>query len=421
MIHLTGYFLLCLLLSFATATSAHSNTYPDNRNGLQAIKSPKNRHSSTADVTASSQQAEQRLLDIYHLIASGYSSDAVAQAASLAREYPNFQLAQLVYGDLLAAKIRNLHSWGDIPVEWSPKIGHTLDELRAEFHQRVLAVNDLPPPGSIPSQFLQIPLETRHAIAVDASRSRLYLFENRPEGLVLMANFYISVGKAGIAKSTQGDKRTPLGIYFITNFLDAASLKNFYGSGALPINYPNVLDLMRGKTGGGIWLHGTPPSQFSQAPQASNGCIVMANPDLTYLLQHIEVGSTPVLISPQITWVDPSETASESKQFDVTLQAWHDAKESGRLDAVMSFYMSNVHGIGKSLKNWQQMLQREISGRQGKDLALKDVSLLHWTDSADTMVVTFVEDFSGMDVGMKKRQFWMKDGNQWKIFFETAI
>jgi cyclophilin family peptidyl-prolyl cis-trans isomerase len=98
---------------------------------------------------------------------------------------------------------------------------------------------------------------------VDASRSRLYLFENTPQGLRLVADYYASVGKLGIEKSVEGDQRTPLGVYFITSRLDPATLRDFYGAGALPLNYPNPLDQLRGKTGSGIWLHGTPPDQFS--------------------------------------------------------------------------------------------------------------------------------------------------------------
>ena len=102
---------------------------------------------------------------------------------------------------------------------------------------------------------------------MDASRSRLYLFENTGSELKLVGDYYLSVGKLGTEKSVEGDMRTPLGVYYVTSNLDPRTLKDFYGSGALPINYPNPYDMQRGKTGGGIWLHGTPPGQFSRPPQ----------------------------------------------------------------------------------------------------------------------------------------------------------
>ena len=55
---------------------------------------------------------------------------------------------------------------------------------------------------------------------------------------------------------------------------------------------------------------------------------------------------------------------------------------------------------------------------QGRVVALKDVSLLHWTDTADTMVVTFGEVADGARTGQTKRQYGFRAGDGWKIFFE---
>ena len=38
--------------------------------------------------------------------------------------------------------------------------------------------------------------------------------------------------------------------------------------------------MFKRRTGSGIWLHGTPPDQFARAPLATDGCLVLANPDL---------------------------------------------------------------------------------------------------------------------------------------------
>jgi L,D-transpeptidase YnhG len=191
-----------------------------------------------------------------------------------------------------------------------------LADLREESRIRLKALRERPPPGSIPSQFLALSPRTRHAIAVDTSKSRLYLFENSAEGLKLIANYYISIGKSGIEKSLEGDQRTPLVVYYITSNLDPKSLKDFYGSGALPINYPNPLDVSRGRTGGCIWLHGTPPGQFSRAPKASDGCVVLANPDLERIIRTVEVRTTPVVIAQQLHWAPPHSVRVHSKIFE---------------------------------------------------------------------------------------------------------
>ena len=365
--------------------------------------------------------AEARLIEIYKLIGQGEGRDALTKAEALVEEVPNFQLAQLVYGDLLNARTRQVKAFGDVPEAMARNANGTLSELREESQRRLRALRERPPVGTVPSQFLALSQRSRHAIAVDASRSRLYLFENTPAGLNLVADYYISVGKAGTSKTVEGDQRTPLGIYYITSNLDPKSLKDFYGSGALPINYPNILDARRGKTGGGIWLHGTPPSQFSRAPQATDGCVVLANPDLENIIRTVEVRTTPVVIATQLQWVAPHGVRTESKPFEDALYAWRNAKTSGNLSHILSFYTPDFSSNGKTLDQWKPVLQSEVSKVQGRTIQLKDVSYLRWIDANDTMVVTFGEVAEGVKTGWTKRQYWMRQGNQWKIFFEGTM
>ena len=370
-------------------------------------------------------QAEARLMEVYRLAARGQGREALAQAESLARDYPNFQLAQLAVGDLLMARTRPLRRFGDVPepdTARSIQVASVLDELRNESRQRVDALRSRPLAGTIPAQFLELSTRSRHAIAVDASRSRLYLFENTAKGLVLVADYYASVGKLGIEKGIEGDQRTPLGVYFITSRLDPATLKDFYGAGALPINYPNPLDQSRGKTGGGIWLHGTPPDQFARAPLSTDGCLVLANPDLERILHTVEPRSTPVVIARQLHWVAPHSVQAERSTFEAVLNAWRTAKTEGDMKRLLSFYAPDFQSSRKKpLAEWSQVLEAEARALRGRELHLKDKSYLRWTDSSDTMVVTFGEVAAGARTGPVKRQYWARRGQQWQIFFEGVI
>lgn len=368
--------------------------------------------------------AEARLIEIYRLTGTGRASIALQHAERLVHDFPNFQLAQLVYGDLLAAQAGPVRELGDVPAaltRGNSNASTTLSELRYESLMRVKALHERPPDGTIPSQFLALSPRNRHAIAVDASRSRLYLFENTPHQLKLVADFYISVGKSGIEKRVEGDARTPLGVYFIISNLDPKSLSDFYGSGALPINYPNVLDSKRGKTGRGIWLHGTPPNQFSRAPQASDGCVVLSNPDLEFLSRTVEVRTTPVVISPRLEWVPPRSVQAQRKPFEEALAAWRAAKSRGDFDQLLRFYTPDFNSFGKTLAEWVPALRSEVDKVRGRPIQLKDLSYLRWTDGADTMVVTFGEVAEGARSGPTKRQYWIRQGNAWKIFFEGII
>jgi L,D-transpeptidase YnhG len=209
----------CLLLTSFTALAAGKRRTP----AITSAGSPVSLDRVADGV------AEARLIEIYKLVGLSRNREALLKAEQLVRTVPNFQLAQLVYGDLLTARTRPLRVFGDVPEVSARSAGVVLNELREESLQRINALRERPPAGTIPSQFLALSTNTRHAIAVDASKSRLYLFQNSAAGLKLVADYYISVGKAGTSKAVEGDQRTPLGVYYITSNLDPKSLKDFYG------------------------------------------------------------------------------------------------------------------------------------------------------------------------------------------------
>lgn len=385
-----------------------------------AQKTPKNR--ATAAVKAPAEgMAEARLIEIYRLIGKADTQTALRKAELLVRDFPTFALAHLVHGDLLVARTRPLLAFGDVPAQQLKAGTGVLSELKGESQLRLKALRERPPADSVPAEFLQLSASNKHAIAIDASRARLYLFENRASGPVLVADYYISVGKLGSGKKVEGDQRTPLGVYFITSQLDPKSLQDFYGAGALPINYPNVLDIKRGKTGRGIWLHGTPPGQFSRAPLASDGCVVLTNPDLTHLIQTVEIRSTPVLISQKLKWVVPQSQQPHTQEFKTHLNAWLQAKSSGNMAQLTTFYAKDFNNSGKRLADWLPTLRSEVAATKGRALEIKDLSLLHWVDANETMVVTFGEVASGLRTGLTKRQYWGREGRQWRIFYEGVV
>lgn len=377
-------------------------------------------------------RAEARLIEIYQLIGDAQHRDALKLAESLVRDHPNFQLAQLVLGDLLTLQTRPVRLLGDVPDTKAMAASAQLSALREESRRRLLALTERPPEGSVPTQFLTLSPQSRHAIAIDASRSRLYLFENlnaarngtdtgRTPRLKLLGDFYISVGLSGIEKSVEGDKRTPLGVYYITSTLNPADLPDLYGVGALPINYPNPLDVQRGKTGSGIWLHGTPSEQFVRAPQASDGCVVLSNPDLQRLLSTVQIRTTPVVIAPSLQWVKPDALAGDLTQFEEVLASWRRTRSTGNLDELKTFYSQRFMSQGRDLAQWWPRVETELRANGSRELQMKDLSVLRWRDQEDTMVVTFGEVAAGQSRGVTKRQYWVREQDRWTIFFEGTI
>jgi L,D-transpeptidase YnhG len=382
------------------------------------------RSSSKKQALAHGLQAEARLIQIYQLIGQSKSREALQLADKLVADHPNFALAQLVHGDLLLAQTQAIRNFGNVPEASVRAAPGALTDLREESLLRMRALRERPAAGLVPSNFVRLPARSKHAIAVDASRGRVYLFENTSQGLKLVADYYASVGKMGVDKYIEGDLKTPLGIYHVTNTLDPNSLKDLYGAGALPINYPNPYDMRRGKTGSGIWLHGVPQAQFARAPKATDGCVAVSNPDLLDILNRVEIRTTPVVILPKLEWINPAQSHADVAAFDRAFASWRSAKSSGDLERALGHYTPDFNSYGKSLADWRVLLNLEIAKKRSSEL--KDVAVLHWAESPQsaTMVVTFSEVPKGAVSGPTKRQYWLRSGatqNQWKIFFEGII
>lgn len=371
-------------------------------------------------------QAEARLIRIYQLISQSDRRGALREAEALVSDYPNFQLANLVLGDLLSVSSRPIHQLGDVPNTEALAANKQLEVLREQSRRRLLALSERPPEGSVPTQFLSLSSQSQHAIAVDALRSRLYLFENTPNKdgtaqMKLVGDYYISVGLAGVEKTSEGDLRTPVGVYYITSNLDAAKLPDLYGAGALPINYPNALDVQRGKTGSGIWLHGSPSEQFARSPLASEGCVVLSNQDLKTLLAKVKIRTTPVIIAPELKWVMPDALDGERQQFAQALEAWRTSKSQGNLSQLKLFYSDRFDNQGQKLADWWPRVEGEVHQLGSKAVEIKDLSVLNWQDKDDTMVVTFGEIPAGQARGVTRRQYWIREGKAWKIFNEGTV
>lgn len=368
-----------------------------------------------------SRTPEARLIEVYKLISAQRLDDALKQVKQLVDDVPTFQLAQLTYGDLLLARSGQLFGFGAVPDQLAADGGERLAQLRDEAVQRIQALTERPETGTIPRQFVELPASMQHAIAVDASRSRLYLFETSSRGLRLVSDHYVSLGRLGVDKAVVGDQRTPLGVYFITNRLNGKQLTDFYGTGALQLNYPNEYDRRLGKTGSGIWLHGVPSDSFSRSPHSTDGCVALANSDLRDLLDKVRPRATPVLIAPHLNWVKPADLSPNREQLRSIFERWREARTQGDLDLALSFYSARFSNGQQDRSDWRRVMQRDVQNLRGRRTQIKDLSILTWQDKTDLMVVTFGEVPSGERTGPVRRQYWSKEGQTWKIFYEGVI
>lgn len=343
---------------------------------------------------------------------------ALEQVDALLHLWPNFRLAHLIRGDLLLARASALTTIGNAPNAPADRLA----DLRDEAIVRIRAYRDKPPADRVPRHLLQLPADQRHAVVVDTRRSRLYLYENIDGRPRFVADWYVSHGRLGIEKMREGDKKTPVGVYQVTGFLPPERLTDFYGAGALPINYPNAWDRKQGRNGHGIWLHGTPSDTFSRPPRASDGCVVLANPDFEALNQYLRGEPVTVVISDQVEWLTLDDWQAERKEFGQALEQWRLDWESRDTERLLSHYSRRFSADGKDYEAFARNKREVNAAKKWIKVDVRKVSTLRNPGREELVVVTFEQDYRSDNVNsvMRKQQYWQKEDGRWRIVYEGA-
>lgn len=341
---------------------------------------------------------------------------ALDQVDALLKIWPNFRLGHLIRGDLLLARSSALTTIGNAPN--APE--DVLSGLRDEAVARIRAYRDKPPVDGVPRYLMQLPADQTHAVVVDARRSRLYLYENVDGRPRFVADYYVSHGRFGIEKLREGDKKTPLGVYQVTGFLPPERLTDFYGAGALPINYPNAWDRKQGRKGHGIWLHGTPSDTFSRPPRASDGCVVLANPDFLALNQYLRGASVPVIISDSVEWLSLDDWHKERKEFNRVLEQWRIDWESRDSDRYLSHYSPQFSASGTDFQEFARHKRAVNASKKWVKVGIRNLSTYRNPGRDHVVVVTFEQDYRSDNLSnvMRKQQYWQKEDGRWRIVFE---
>jgi murein L,D-transpeptidase YafK len=360
---------------------------------------------------------EDKLSAVFEAIEANQPDIALERIDALIAAYPNFRLAYLVRGDLLLARARPLETFGNV-VKTVPQ--ERVEGLREEALARLRAQRERPGEDLLPRYVLQLNPEQKHALVVDSRRSRLYLYANDGGKPRLVADYYVTLGKNGTEKTREGDQKTPIGVYHVTANLPRKKLTDFYGAGAFPINYPNEWDRRQGRDGHGIWLHGVPSNVYSRPPRASDGCIVLSNPDLVSLGRQLEIGLTPVIIADEVEWSDAKTLESERASLAAALEQWRADWQSRDTERYLAHYSQHFSGPGQDYASWSEHKRAVNAAKAWIKVGLARISMLRYPRERDVVVVTFVQDYrsNGLSNVMKKRQYWAKEAGAWKIIYE---
>jgi len=375
----------------------------------------------TEAVAVATDLAESLLVKSLLEISEGKTKQALNTIDQLIQSVPNFKLAYLVRGDLLMAQAKYLQSFGSADNNQTEAIKDLQDEARARIERHLAKqVKEKQP------NLLLAPNEQqKHLIVVDTSKSRLYLYKNEAEQLKYVADYYITVGKNGVIKQSEGDKRTPIGVYFARPKLNQP-LPDLYGEGAYPLNYPNEWDREHNRRGSGIWLHGTPSNTYSRPPRASDGCVVLTNQDLKSLEPFLQSGKTPVVIVNDLEWLDSTSSSPENqkKELSAAIDQWLNDWKAQDTERYLSHYSKDFSSDGINFQKWAEHKQRVQASKPDVEISLSDISMFSYPDTEKKLVVVdFVQDFKspGLKNKMQKRQYWVQENNSWKIIYEGAV
>ena len=341
---------------------------------------------------------------------------ALGEVEKVIQSYPNFRLAHLIKGDLLLARSQPLRELGAAPN--APR--ERIEDLRDEARVHLARYQFERPSDRVPKYLLQLNTEQKHALIVDTRQSTLYVFENNNGVPRYLADYYVSSGRNGSDKTRQGDKKTPLGVYHVTDNLPREKLGALYGVGAFPISYPNELDRREGRNGNGIWLHGVPLDTYSRPPRASDGCVVLTNQNLETLGKNLRIGVTPVIITDGIDWIKPEVLDETRRTLLASVESWRRDWESLDTETYLKHYAPGFSTGAQDLAAWSQQKRQVNAAKSYVKVRLEHVSAFLYPGRDDLAVVNFDQDYTSSNLSnqMKKRQYWINEKGGWRILYE---
>jgi len=199
------------------------------------------------------------------------------------------------------------------------------------------------------------PLVPDYILAVEKEPQKLHLLVHKSP-LHAEASFTCATGQAAGDKKIEGDLKTPEGIYFTTG--KRTGLKDFklYGTMAFPLDFPNPVDRIKGKTGYGIWIHGRGKELV---PMDTKGCVALVNSDMDYLDENIKPGA-PVIIGEKVVWNNSSDGQSvESVELEKQVRKWAadwEARDNGFFEAYAPDLFAKSEG--RSFKAFENRKKR---------------------------------------------------------------
>ncbi|MBF0537537.1 MAG: L,D-transpeptidase family protein [Nitrospirae bacterium] len=256
-----------------------------------------------------------------------------------------------------------------------------------------------------------------NVLLVDKATDNLYIVEVRDNIPGISKKLSVLTGKNGGDKLKEGDHKTPEGIYFVTRYIPPEKLdRSLFGQGAYTLNYPNIVDRNKGKTGHGIWIHGIGPNRTDER---TKGCVALQNSDLEDIKHYVEP-DTPVVISGTLDFLKSDEYKKKRKAYLDIFKGFISSWEKGDFEGYASFFDTNFRGAnGLSVKGYLDNKRRLMMSYPDRKVITSEVSI--FTENSTDLMYKFNQLYCASNLlsyGTKKLYLKADKGKDHRIIAE---
>ena len=274
----------------------------------------------------------------------------------------------------------------------------------------------------LPAGVIRLADSEQYLLWVELNTGKLHLLERiATGGMITRQIIPVSIGKNGVGKLIEGDRKTPVGVYRLTSFLKDQQLDDYYGLGAYPLNYPNISDRQLGRTGSGIWLHGLPKGTESRPLLDSDGCIVIANDSLQELAQYVNIGVTHIVLSDKpLIWKEKEKSEIPLTTLTQAFESWKIAWENRDNRTYLGFYANDFSDFRRNKQQWDEYKSRINNSKRWIEVDTSNASFFADLNEPNLVTVRFLQDYKSSNYNWQgwKEQLWRETAKGWKIVYE---
>lgn len=193
-------------------------------------------------------------------------------------------------------------------------------------------------------------------------------------------------------KQVEGDLKTPVGFYELGRKFNPGD--PYYGPFAFATTYPNLLDKVQGKTGGGIWIHGYPLDGTRLDEFKTRSCIALFNENLEEFAKVVQ--------DKKVFAMTEEKEKVRAKKEDIAalladLFAWKLAWTDSDINTYLNFYDEKQFKRFDKMKfeQFASMKKSIFSRKEDKKIKFSDINISPYPNvENETMYrISFYEDY----------------------------